>query len=382
MRRVPPSGVVAPPNKDAPAALQWPGRQAGGPWSRSTAWLMAWVVLATRKPARTRASPSCQIRASSRVIPMPSWKAPASWTKWVCRGKPAASANQLGASSAATPAAVMNSPASRATARTKRRPRSIGRAGDHSPVGLLMVLWPWVLMALVLGSVAAGEGSDGASQGSWLVDGKQGPAVGDLDEPRLGKRRGQPPAGLDRHHLVLGGPDDQDRLGKARQARVGLDQLPPALPGVAGVLAQVGSDRRLGQGRLQPLVEQLVGDRALGHQAEGHRQPPQRRKAQSLKTSVTSCSSSRSRNSASRWTWPRSDRSASGCIGRRWAPSGSVGRTHRKPGPSSFTTASQSEAVISSPWHRTITGPSPPVSSYRIDPADSSTSVILSPKAP
>jgi hypothetical protein len=74
---------------------------------------------------------------------MPSWKAPASWTKWVRRGKPAASANQLGVSSAATPAAVINSPASRVTARTKRRLRSIGHAGDHSPVGFLMVVSPW-----------------------------------------------------------------------------------------------------------------------------------------------------------------------------------------------------------------------------------------------
>jgi hypothetical protein len=62
-------------------------------------------------------------------------------------GELAVSANQLGVSSAATPAAVMNSPASRVTARTKRRPRSIAGAGDHPSVGL-MVVWPWVLMAL------------------------------------------------------------------------------------------------------------------------------------------------------------------------------------------------------------------------------------------
>ena len=99
---------------------------------------MAWVVLATRKPASTKASPSRQATASSRVTPMLGWKAPASWTKWVCRVNPAASANQLGASSAATPAAVMNSPASRVTASTKRLPLSIGHARDHPPAGLLM----------------------------------------------------------------------------------------------------------------------------------------------------------------------------------------------------------------------------------------------------
>ena len=43
----------------------------------------------------------------------------------------------------------MNSPASPVTARTTRRPRSIGHVGDHPPVGVLMVLWLWGLMALV-----------------------------------------------------------------------------------------------------------------------------------------------------------------------------------------------------------------------------------------
>ena len=84
----------------------------------------------------------------------------------------------------------------------------------------------------------------------------------------MGERRGQPPAGLDRHHLVLGRPNDQHRPGEASQARIGLDQLPPSLAGVAGVLAQVPPDRRIGQGRLQPLVDQLVGNRHFRDRSE------------------------------------------------------------------------------------------------------------------
>jgi hypothetical protein len=170
---------------------------------------------------------------------MPSWKAPASWTKWVCRAKPAVSANQLGVSSAAMPAAVMNSPASRVTARTKRRPRSVDRAGDHPPVGFLIIVWLWVLMALVPRECHQTGPPRGADQSRW--------------RPRWSSGR------------LIGG---MAALIGVRLLRIGRDQLPPAPAGVAGIVAQVTADRRGRQGRLQPLVDQLLGDRALGHQGQ------------------------------------------------------------------------------------------------------------------
>lgn len=97
---------------------------------------------------------------------------------------------------------------------------------------------------------------------------------------------------------------------------------------------------------------------------------------QSFITSVTSRSSSSSRNSATRWATPRTVRSASGRIGLRWPPRGSVGTTHLKSERRSATTWRQSEPFIATPCSRTTTGPSPPVSSYSTTPAESVTSVI------
>jgi hypothetical protein len=97
----------------------------------------------------------------------------------------------------------------------------------------------------------------------------------------------------------------------------------------------------------------------------------------SLPMSVTSFRSRRSRSSETSRASPRGDRSASARIAWRCAPTGSVGATQRCSGDSSAITCSHSEASIMRPGSSTIVGPSPPVSSYSIVPADSSIRLVI-----
>lgn len=99
--------------------------------------------------------------------------------------------------------------------------------------------------------------------------------VGDLNELGLGKGGSQSPTSLDRHHFVPAAQATSTGLRKRARCRLESVSAPPAFPGGAGVLAQVPSDVGPADGRLEPPIEHLVGDRVFGHQAAGRRKPAQ-----------------------------------------------------------------------------------------------------------
>jgi hypothetical protein len=106
-----------------------------------------------------------------------------------------------------------------------------------------------------------------------LVPHGQRVAVGNLDQPPIGKQVGQAPTVPGGLHAVLGRPNHERGTVKAPQPLADLQQLVAA--GAGGVLAQVASNALLGLQWPQPAVEQLVGQRAFGQPAEGDRQPTQ-----------------------------------------------------------------------------------------------------------